>query len=160
MKIGHLIVLAFFCFAFVSCGDRKERVRQNFLNAETVENTQLEAVKVCELGLEGIPIFIEAIKKNIHSQDSLLGYGKLLISIRQLHMMAKKGVHSEKSVPVLLKVLKSQRSISDSLITAEAIRIITGLDVGYDEEFVRSYKLSDEPSRLEMISKWEDYIKK
>ncbi len=68
--------------------------------------------------------------------------------------LAKVGGYSEETVPILLNVLENQRSIADSLITANTIKTITGIDVGYDLNFVKSYTSSDEPMRKEMILKW------
>jgi hypothetical protein len=158
MKILRIGILLAFYLLLVSCDDIKTQSREKYLSAETIEDAQIEAEKVRELGAEGIPIFLEAIEKHIDSQDSLLSYGILLLSIKQLDILARNDVYSKKSVPVLVRVLKTQKSITDSLITANIIRIITGLDVGYNESFVKDYKSLDEIKRLNMISKWENYV--
>ena len=46
----------------------------------------------------------------------------------------------------------------DTLVPAETIRIITGLDVGYDEQFVHSYEEEDEPARQQMLDRWRRWV--
>lgn len=43
-------------------------------------------------------------------------------------------------------------------LTAETIRIITGVDVGYDMEFIKGYRTNDEIKRQKMIQEWEKLI--
>jgi hypothetical protein len=78
MKILRIGILLAFYLLLVSCDDIKTQSREKYLSAETIEDAQIEAEKVRELGAEGIPIFLEAIEKHIDSQDSLLSYGIML----------------------------------------------------------------------------------
>jgi len=139
----------------VACSISTEDIRIGFLNATSVEEANAFARKAYSLRLQGIPIFLDVINKSIENQDSLLNYGKLQISLKYMYELASNGVYSKRSVPVLLRVIKKQRSIADTLVTANTIKIITGVDVGYDYKFVQSYSSADEEKRLKMISKWE-----
>lgn len=148
------------CILLASCGDERDMYRQMFLNAKTVEDAKIESFKVKKLGADGIRIFNDSLRENLACQDSLICYGKLLIGLDRLNELAHEGVYSTDSLPVLLKVIKAQRSIVDSLVTADTIRIITGVDVGYNKKFVAEYKTKDEDARMKMIAMWEKYVSK
>jgi hypothetical protein len=47
----------------------------------------------------------------------------------------------------------------DTFITAETLRIITGIDPGYSREFVEYYSGSeaDEKARREKVEKWKQW---
>jgi len=149
------IFAIFICIFCSACSDSKQEIKHRFLTASDAEESARYAKKVRELGLQGIPIFTEVLSSSIEKQDNLADYAKLMLSLKYLHEMAKEGVYSKSSIPVLLDVLEKQRSIADSLITAEVIQIITGLDVGYDLNFVKSYTPADEPKRKKMILRWK-----
>jgi hypothetical protein len=150
------ILFSLFC---CRCSDSRHELKERFLASSDAEESARYAKEVGELGLNGIPIFNEVISSSIKTQDHLDSYAKLMLSLKYLNDLAKKGVYSMESVPILLNVLEKQRSIADSLITAETIKIITGVDVGYDLNFVRSYTPSDESRRKKMIQKWRESIK-
>ena len=152
------ILTIFVCLFCSACSDSKQEIKQRLLTSSDAEESAIYAKKVRELGLQGIPIFNEVISSSIENQDNLSNYAKLMLSVKHLHDLAKEGVYSESSVPILLDLLEKQRSIADSLITAEVVQTITGLDVGYNIDFVNSYTPSDEPKRKEMISKWRSSV--
>jgi hypothetical protein len=60
-------------------------------------------------------------------------------------------------VPTLIRALEEQPAMADTLLTAETLRMITGLDVGYDADFVSTYTSDDEGKRREMIAKWKGW---
>jgi len=134
------------------------RLKVVFLAAETLDEIQTSAVKVRGLGAQGIPIFLEVMNSNLSSQDRLESYAKLMVCINQLHELAKEGVYIKEEIPVLFLVLENQRSITDSFRTAKIIEMITGIDGGYDESFVRSYTPDNEKRRKQMISSWKAKI--
>jgi hypothetical protein len=142
------------CLLCFACDESQQEIKKQLLTSSNAEESTIYAKKVRELGVHGIPIFNEVISSSIEKQDNLTNYAKLMVSIKHLHEMAKEGIYSKESVPVLLNVIEKQRFIADSLITAEIITIITGLDVGYNLNFVKTYTPSDEPRRKEMILKW------
>jgi hypothetical protein len=152
------IFTIFVCLFCSACSASEQEIRQRLLTSSDAEESAIYAKKVRELGLQGIPIFNEVISSSIDNQDNLDSYAKLMLSLKQLHGMAMEGVYSESSVPVLLDVLEKQRSIADSLIAAEVVKIITGLDVGYDLNFVKAYTPSEEPKRKKMILAWRSSV--
>lgn len=56
-------------------------------------------------------------------------------------------------MPVLIRVLEEQPAIGDTFVTADTLRLVTGIDVGYDV-FVSTYTSNDEVKRQRMIAKW------
>jgi hypothetical protein len=149
------MIITWFCFA---CSDSKNEIKKGLIGSTNADRYLIYANKARKLGLEGVHIFNEAISSNIQNQDSLANYSKLMISLKYLRGMAEEGIYSIDSIPILLEVIENQRSIADSLITAEIIKIITGIDVGYDFDFVNSYTPSHEPMRKDMILKWRSLV--
>ena len=153
------IAIIFLFFFNSACSDSKQEIENRLLASTDAEESAEYARKAREMGPEGIHIFNEVISSSIVKQDNLNYYAKLMLSLNNLHAMALEGVYSDESIPILLNVLERQRSITDSLITAEILEIITGMDVGYDLEFVNSYTPSDESKRQEMIFKWKSFVR-
>ena len=108
-------------------------------------------------GAEAIPALLILMEESVETRYSLLSYGKLNTCLGILHKLAQDGVHTPESVPVLLHVIEEQIVISDTLITAEILTIITGIDPGWDEDFVNSYTLEDHPQVLEKIEQWRQW---
>ena len=152
------ILTIFVCLFCSACSDSQHEIKQRIKASSDAEESAIYAKKIRELGLQGIPIFNEVISSSLENQDNLSNYAKLMLSVKHLHDLAKEGIYSESSVPILLDVLEKQRSIADSLITAEVVQTITGIDVGYNIDFVKSYTPSDEPKRKEMILKWRSSV--
>ena len=102
-------------------------------------------------GEEAIPILLTVMEESLETKYSLLSYGKLNTCLGILRDMAEDGVYTQESVPVLLHVIEEQIVISDTLITAELLTIITGIDPGWDEAFVEGYTAEDLPLWQEKI---------
>lgn len=155
MQKTECIMLSLILIFVSACMDSKQKIQDRLLNSSNFDKSIIYANKAHELGIEGIPIFLKVISASINDQYNVATYGKLMLCVNHLHEMAKKGIRSEESVPILFNLLENQISITDSLITAETLEIITGIEVGYDQNFIETYNTSDEPRRKEMISKWK-----
>ncbi len=157
-KIIHneFVIIFLFCFICSACGISKEELTEKLLLSTNPDKTNVYANKVRELGVDGVNIFLTVISVSIDMQADVTTYGRLTICYRNLNEMAKEGIYTEESVPVLFNVLENQMGLVDSLINAETLEIITGVRVGYDKNFVHSYTLSDEPARKKMIMKWKN----
>ena len=119
-----------------------------------MEEFNAYAAAATALGAEGVPLLTAALDKSLDSKYDVFSYGKLNSSIYHLHQLAARGTYDIKSVPVLIRVIQEQIAIGDTLLTAETLRLITGLDVGYDARFISEYTSEDEDRRREMIEKW------
>ena len=108
-------------------------------------------------GEEAIPILLTIMEESLETKYSLLSYGKLNTCLGILRDMAEDGVYTQESVPVLLHVIEEQIVISDTLITAELLTIITGIDPGWDEAFVEGYTAEDLPLWEEKIDQWREW---
>ena len=149
------IISLLFCLICSSCSSSKEEIIQDILLSSNPDKTNVYANKARDLGVDGIIIFLTVISKSLDMQADVTTYGRLTICYRNLNEMAKEGIYTEESVPVLFNVLEKQISIVESLITAETLEIITGIEVGYDKNFVNHYTSSDEPKRKMMIKEWK-----
>ena len=143
-----------------SCGEKKQDLKRNYLSAQTDEEVRHLASDIRSLGVDGVPIFVEAMTSSLEKQDTLIGYSKLIVSLKGLNELAKNGIFTEDEVFALLLVLKKQRSIQDSLLTADTIYKITNVNVGYNLDFVKNYTVDDENARQKLISEWEGLIMK
>jgi len=59
------------------------------------------------------------------------------------------GVRSKKIANALLTALENQLALDDSLLPAQILSNLLGVDVGYDEEFIQSYRSEDRPVLLQ-----------
>lgn len=126
----------------------------DLIQARDMEEFNRHAAAVTALGTEGIPLLNAVLEKSLESKYDVLSYGKLNSSIFHLHELASRGTYHVDSVPVLIRVIDEQIAMGDTLLTADTLRLITGLDVGYDARFVSEYTEDDEERRREMIEKW------
>jgi hypothetical protein len=126
----------------------------DLIKARDIEEFNRHAAAVTALGADGIPLLIAVLEKSLESKSDVLSYGKLNSSIFHLHDLASRGTYDVDSVPVLIRVIDEQIAMGDTLSTADTLRLITGLDVGYDARFVSEYTEEDEERRREMIEKW------
>ena len=62
-------------------------------------------------------------------------------------------------VPILIETFDKQLHINDTLITANILRIITGVDPGYSSDFVKRYKgtTADEKESQLKIAEWRNW---
>ncbi len=145
-----VIILVF----FVSCSNEKDLGRK-LIHADNTDEAIIYAKKIESFEEKGLPIFVEILNTLIDDQHRLNSYGKINICIDSLYNLAKKGIYSQYEAMALLKIIEVQKYIPDTLKTANILRIVTGIDVGYDEEFVKKYTAGDENQRIKMIQKWK-----
>lgn len=78
-----------------------------------------------------------------------------------LRELARAGIHSVDEVPILLRQFQIWPvHYKSTQFSAETLQIITGLDVGYNEEFVDNYTEADESERLQMLATWRGWYDK
>ncbi len=130
---------------------------EDLRQADDYEQFNRLAWRLSRQGEEAIPTLLIVMEQSLETKYSLLSYGKLNTCLVILHELATDGVYTLESVPVLVHVIEEQIVISDTLITAEILTIITGIDPGWDEEFVESYTLEDYPQVLEKIEQWREW---
>ena len=151
----HYFLKLFLLLAVLSgCSSSPEEIHKGMLESQDMDQFQRFVGKAQRLGGDAIPIYVDVLDKSLDEPAKLLNYGKTGTCIQKLHELALDGVFELQEVPVLLRALDEQLAIEDALPTAETLQLITGVDVGYDAEFVSSYKVEDEERRQEMISAW------
>lgn len=147
---GGLVALAVSIWIYVVSVTAEDLMR-----ADDIEEFNRYASIASMRSAKAIPMFVEVLDDSLKSRYSVLSYGKVNSSISHLHALAAKGTTDIRSVPMLIRALEEQPAIGDTLVTADTLRIITGLDVGYDADFVSTYTSDDEGKRREMIAKWK-----
>ena len=143
---------------FAACFDKGTDLGASFLNANTLDDSIVYADRIESLGVKALPIFVDVLDVLIKEEYRLDYYGKINICLNSLLDLAKKGIYSNQEGVALLNVIQKQRSINDTLKTADILKIITGVDLGYDKGFVKNYTVNDEKKRLQMINKWKRII--
>jgi hypothetical protein len=152
-----ILTLTISCGIIVGCESRSDVSVEDLLQAQDMEEFNKHASAAESLGTSGIPLFLKVIDDSLDSRYSVFGYGKLNSSIFHLHDMALRGVFDVRSVPVLVRAIEEQIAIEDTLVTADTLRIITGIDPGYDADFVSSYTPEEEETRRAMIAPWREW---
>jgi hypothetical protein len=127
----------------------------------TDEMLQL-AVELKLRGKKGIPGLLSALS-SVSEQDrwAVVEYGRISVCIKTLHELAVEGVYTAEEVPILIRTFEIQTYMPDTYVTADTLRIITGVDPGYSIEFVKSYSGSetDEKARVGKIEKWKQWLR-
>ena len=149
-------LLALLIVLFAGCGESNESaVLAELRSTENIEDFQriLSRNRVGEE--ERLRLLLSVVEENLGNQENVVSYGKVNIALKELNLAAKSGMLSKDAIPTLLNALSNQLSIHDTIVTSETLLILTGLDTGYDQQFVQSYTVEDEPLRLEKIEKWQ-----
>lgn len=148
-------ILILLTLVIASCSANNADLSHKLINASSIDEVITISKRIEKEGKDALPIFINIIKKLINNEHKLTNYGKINICLNSLHNLAQNGIYSNEEGQALIGVIKKQRLITDTLKTAEILKIVTGVDVGYDEAFVNSYTENDEGKRIKMIEKWE-----
>ena len=142
----------------IARGSSPEELVGTMIMAEDTEEFNLAAGEAAELQEKAIPLFLAVLKQHDIVKGSVLEYAKTNGSVYHLRELARRGIYSVDEVPVLLYVIEERQIYApDTVGTAEILRIITGLDVGYSKEFAEQYKAEDEPERLRKIGIWREW---
>lgn len=144
----------------LACSVKEQDCSRALLEAETIEDA-IGIAKQCEkLEAKSLPIFVKTLDVLITEDLLVLNYGKIDVCLYSLSRLAGRGISSKEEAVFLLKFIQKQRLITDTLLTAEILKQITGVDVGYDKEFVEHYTKKDESKRKQMLREWGKAIEK
>jgi hypothetical protein len=153
---NFLVILA--GLLLVSCNPTERDLNRALLEATTTD-AAIGVAKKCEkLETKGLPIFIKTLDVLSGEQLRLDNYGKISVCLDSLRNLASKGISSKDEAEFLVQFIQKQRLITDTLVTAEILKSITGYDVGYDKKFIEHYTQDDESKRKQMIREWERAI--
>ena len=147
---GALVALAISVWIYVFSVTSADLIR-----ADDIEEFNRYASIASVRGAKAIPMFADVLDDSLKTKYSVLSYGKVNSAIAHLHALAADGTTDVRSVPALVRALEEQPAMEDTLVTADTLRMVTGLDVGYDADFVAAYTSNDEGKRREMIAKWK-----
>ncbi len=123
------------------------------------EEFRLLSGQAMELGKDSVPIFLALLAREV-PQDrklSIIELSKDGVCLRRLNDLAKKGIYSIFVIPALLKHMEEPFNLQASLEPAETLKLITGLDVGYNEQFVAGYTKDNESNRRQMLAVWRNW---
>ncbi|MEO3430527.1 hypothetical protein AAFN88_16835 [Pelagibius sp. CAU 1746] len=124
------------------------------------EDFRFLSAQAMELGKDSIPIFLAILSREIPPERklSVIELSKNGVCLARLNDLAKEGIYSIYEIPILLRHMEQEPfDLHASLIPAETLRLITGLDVGYSEQFVAGFTKADEPKRKKMLSAWRNW---
>jgi hypothetical protein len=142
------------------CERSPEELVGAMILAENIEEFVFRAEEASALGDKAIPIYVAVLNRHVEVPGSLLEMDKSYWCVFHLHKLARDGIYSIDEVPVLLRHMQKWRFLKSTRLAAETLQIITGLDVGYDEQFIGHYTDADEPERLRMLAMWRDWYNK
>ena len=163
MKIQRYVIFWLLFFLAAAACTRLAGVNTLGERLSATENTDEMLRLAAELksrGKNGVPGLLRALS-SVSEKDrwAVVEYGRINVCITTLHELAKAGAYTDDEVPVLIRTIEIQIYMPDTFITAETLRIITGVDPGYSREFVESYSGSeaDEKVRREKVEKWKQW---
>lgn len=137
-----------------------EDARIQFLKTDNTEEMWKCAAQIKAEGTKGIPTFLNALTNSLSPENrwSVTEYGRVAICVSVLHDLVKEGISTEAEVPVLIFTIRNQTDMMQTFMTAETLRLITGVDTGYSQDFVKGYQEKDEPLRQAKIKQWEEWL--
>jgi hypothetical protein len=153
-RLCAIALVAALAIGLLACTESREDLTASLKQTTDVEQAAHISAKVRRLEADGIPIFLAVLSRDVSDRFSLLERAKDNVCLEHLRDLARQGIHDAAEVPILLRVMDRQIAIDDTIVPAETIRIITGLDVGYDEKFIDRYEEQDEPARQQMLDRW------
>lgn len=161
-RLGKRAILFVTLLALLGgCKRSPEELVGSMILTENIEEFVFRAEEASTLGDKAIPIYLAVLNRHVEIRGSPLEMDKSYWCEFHLHELARKGIYSVDEIPVLLRQLQIWPAFYKSnLLAAATLRIITGLDVGYNEQFIDNYTDADEPKRLQMLAKWRDWYNK
>ncbi len=130
-----------------------------FLETEDVADLEFIRYKFAARGADLLPTIIKAVEKSLENPFGMVDIERLSISGELLLGMARTRVMMDDAIPILLRGVKESRLMGNAYIFAEALRILSGIDVGFTKEFADNFS-EDQNDRLDkMIRKWEEWYK-
>lgn len=131
-----------------------------FLKTDNTEEMWRYALRIEAEGTNGIPALLNALTNSLTPENrwSVTEYGRVYVCVTTLHELAKKGISTADEVPVMIFAIRNQTDVIQTFTTAETLRLITGVDPGYSQDFVKGYQEKDEPLRQSKIKQWEEWL--
>lgn len=160
LRILRLLVVALLLFG---CSRTPGALFDAMMDTDDYGEFQILAGQAMDLGADSIPIFLAVLSREVPPERrlSLVELGKDDLCLARLNDLAQKGIFSIHEIPVLLGRIKEPMVVNGTLIgtlvEAEILERITGLNREYDAQFVNSYTEADEPKRLRMLAAWRDW---
>jgi hypothetical protein len=143
------------------CERSPEELVGSMILTDNIEEFVFRAEEASALGKKAIPVYLAVLNRHIDNPGSPLEIDKSYWCAFHLRELARAGIHSVDEVPILLRQFQIWPvSYKLTQLSAETLKIITGLDVGYDEQFIESYTEADETKRAKMLAKWRDWYSK
>jgi hypothetical protein len=153
-RVLRLITVA---VLLVGCAPSPGDLFEKMMETNDNEEFRFLCADAVDLGKDSIPIFLAILSREIPEERrlSLIELTKTGRSIQGLSDLARQGIYSIHAIPILLRHMGEDLIRLDiSLGPAETLKLITGIDVGYNEQFVADYTEAEEPRRKEMLAAW------
>jgi len=162
MRINFKIYLGILVLAFsTTCStETLDSLKNRLSHTDNTDEMWQVAEEIKSKGKDGIPVFLSVLSSIKKSDKSVvLEYGRINVCLSSLYDLAKEGKFIIDEVPILIETFDKQLHISDTLITAEILRIITGVDPDYSDEFVKQYEGTKEDEEViqAKIAEWRNW---
>lgn len=151
----RLVVLALFSSCVACSGSTvldpptaEERVAQFYSGEERY-------MELIVYGEEAIPILLDVLSNEIETALVPTSMSRIGSATAALNHLAKDGIYTSESVPVLFQVIRRFPLVGETLIAAETVELISGTDVGYDDMFTEGVLLRTERERMALLDSWE-----
>ncbi len=139
------------------CGRSSSELFDAMMEADDNEQIRFISAEIMDQGGDGIPILLAILSRDVPPDRrlSLIELSKDGAALTRLNDLAVKGVYTIHEIPVLLEYMDAKMvNLQASLIPADTLQRITGLDVGYNSQFVSGFSKELEPKRQKMLSAW------
>lgn len=126
------------------------------------ESVRIQLEDSFKKGGEGIKEILKILEKSLQNPYNATDYSTANLSINYIYKLVSSGMKYDKKevAETLIMAINKQIYMTDTLTTAKTLQIVTGVDVGYNKEFVETYTENEEPKRQGMILKWKESIEK
>lgn len=153
-----IITIVIFLVLLSACNNKEENLNTVILHAGSTDEAIMHAKKIEKHKSDALPIFVNNIVELQKESYKVINHGKIDICLDSLLKLAKDGIYSKEEGLALIEIIQKQISIQRTLKTAEILKLITGVDVGYNQNFVENYSADKEQLRVEMINKWKEKL--
>lgn len=141
------------------CKPSPEEALGRILLSHNTEEIHRLVANLYEHGEAAIPVYLAILNRRVEQGGSPCELTKSGDTLEYLHKLAQNGIYTVEEVPVLLRVIEDHKHVLfvNTIWPAETLRIITGIDVGWDAAFIENYTEADEPKRQAMLDQWRQW---
>lgn len=146
-----IVELAVVCCLLCACSSSTVEPAETFVpppQSYGIEDVARQLETLYEQGEDGLDPMIEILESAANNRLSACSYGVGYMVSEYLGKYVEDGVRNKKIANALLTALENQLALDDTLLPAQILSNLLGVDVGYDEAFIQSFREEDRPLLL------------